>query len=204
MATRRCALLITLVLLSGCAAESPAPDDATTTTTTTTAGTTTPLLAPPVRDPVDATAFAEQPCTSLTEAQLSELGLGDAHDGDAENVDQAEDNCTYFDSDPATGLVVYVNYYPADDRGLSGRYLDTSSGNAVALWSPTEIDGHPAVAFRAKDYPWECHLDIGLSDTSIVNLVFNYFAGQGYNGQDTCAQAGTVGAAVLATIKSAG
>jgi hypothetical protein len=197
------AALITAAVLSGCDS-TPPEDDATSPgpTTTTTTTTSRTLAAPAVRDPLDASDFEAEPCTSLTAAQLTELSLGGAHDGNAGNADQAEDNCTYFDLDPATDLIVYVNYYPEVDDGLSGRYLE-HQGRQWDVWAPTEIDGYPAVAFRVKADRTACDLDIGLSDTSYVNVRLFYFAWKGYGGSDTCAQVRTVGEAVLATIKAA-
>ena len=197
------AALITAAALSGCES-TPPKDDTTSSAPTTTTTTTTPRApaAPAVRDPLDATDFEANPCASLTAAQLTELSLGGAHDGNAGNAGQAEDNCTYSDLDPATSLVVYVNYYPDVDDGLSGRYLE-HEGRQWDVWAPGEIDGYPAVAFRVKADPTACDLDIGLSDTSFVNVRLFYFGWKGYQGSDTCAQVRTVGAAVLATIKAA-
>lgn len=147
--------------LSGC--DSTPPKDDTTSSVPTTPTTTTTsrtLAAPAVRDPLDATDFEADPCSSLTAAQLTELSLGGAHDGNAGNADQAEDNCTYFDLDPATDLIVYVNYYPEVDDGLSGRYLE-HQGQQWDVWAPGEIDGYPAVAFRVKADRTACNLDIG-------------------------------------------
>lgn len=195
------AALITAAVLSGCDSTPPA-DGSTTTSAPTTTTTSRQLAAPAVRDPLDAKDFEANPCTSLTTAQLTELSLGDPEEGHADNVDQSEDNCTYSDLDPATALIVYVNYYPDSDDGLSGRYLE-HEGKQWDVWAPTEIDGYPAVAYRAKADPTACDLDIGLSDTSFVNVRLFYFGWKGYAGSDTCAQVRTVGSAVLATIKAA-
>jgi hypothetical protein len=196
------AVLITAAVLSGCDSTPPKDDTTSPAPTTTTTTTSRTLAAPAVRDPLDASDFEADPCTSLTAAQLTELSLGDPREGEAGNVNQSEDNCTYADLDPATALIVYVNYYPEVDDGLSGRYLE-HQGTQWDVWAPTEIDGYPAVAFRVKADPTECDLDIGLSDTSFVNVRLFYYAWKGYAGSDTCAQVRTVGAAVLATIKAA-
>lgn len=196
------AALTATALLTGCDAETRPPDGTTPPTTATTTTTTRTLAAPPVREPLDARDFMAKPCTSLTAAQLTELSLGEPEEGHAGNVDQSEDNCTYADLDPATALVVYVNYYPDVDDGLSGRYLE-HEGRQWDVWAPTEIDGYPAVFFRVKADPTSCSLDIGLSDTSFVNVKLFYYAWKGYAGSDTCAQVRAVGAAVLATIKAA-
>lgn len=194
------AVLITAAALSGCDSTPPTDDTPTATTTTTTTSRT--LAAPAVRDPLDATDFEKDPCSSLTPAQLTELNLGEAHEGKAGNADQSRDNCTYFDPDPATDLIVYVNYYPDIKDGLSGRYLE-HEGQQWDVWEPTEVDGYPAVSWRFKADRTACNIDIGLSDTSYVNVRLFYFGWKGYAGSDTCAQVRTVGEAVLATIKAA-
>jgi hypothetical protein len=203
MGRRRAAIaaLITATALSGCDS-TPPPDNTPSTTTTTTTTTSRVLAAPAVQDPLDASDFEKDPCTSLTAAQLTELNLGEAHEGKAGNADQSLDNCTYFDPDPAIDLIVYVNYYPDIEDGLSGRYLE-HEGQQWDVWAPTEVDGYPAVSWRFKADRTACNLDIGLSDTSYVNVRLFYFAWKGYAGSDTCAQVRTVGEAVLATIKAA-
>lgn len=198
------AALITAAVLSGC--DSTPPTDNTPPSTPTTAPTTTTtsrvLAAPAVQDPLDPADFEANPCTSLTAAQLTELSLGNPQDGDADHVNQSMDNCTYSDVDPATALIVYVNYYPDIDDGLSGRYLE-AKGREWDVWRPTEVDGYPAAFWRVKADRTECDLDIGLSDTSFVNVRLFYYGWKGYAGSDTCAQVLTVGEAVLATIKAA-
>lgn len=199
----RATLLIAAAVLTACDTATPPENDNTTTTAPPTTTTTSrQLAAPPVREPLGAKDFEANPCTSLTDAQLTELSLGGAHEGNAENADQAKDNCTYFGLDPASDLIVYVNYYPDIDDGLSGRYLERQ-GQDWDVWAPTEIDGFPVVAFRVKADRTACDLDIGLSDTSFVNVRLFYLLWKGYAGSDTCAQVRTVGEAVLATIKAA-
>lgn len=192
--------VLSTALLTSCT-DDPAPTLPSTTTTTTTAP-PTPRDSPPVRNPLDVRKFVADPCTSLTPEQLTELSLGDRRESTGDDADQSEDGCTYLDLDPATRLIVYVNYYPDVTDGLEYRYDQHQAGQWV-VWNPTEVDGYPAVAFRSKDDPTGCLVDVGLSDTDFFNIKYFYYAWVGYDGRDTCAAATNVAAAVLATVKAA-
>lgn len=200
-------IVLSLTLLAGCdseAAPSP-PSTSTTSPTVTTTTFTPPPGVPRVPNPLDGSAFEQDPCTSLTPAQRKQLGLDDGRLGTGGNPEESDDNCTYFDRDPATELLVYVNYYLDDDWvGLSSRYEEHTSGGQYPKWEPMQVDGYPAVAFHYNPgEPAECNLDVGISDTTVFNIKVLYYLWKGYHGQDTCAEAKTIASAVLATIKAA-
>ena len=155
-------------------------------------------------NPLDAKAFADKPCTSLTTTQLKPLGLRAGFEGHGEEYDQSNWNCTYLNkTDPWSEFHGSVNYYPNISTGLSSLYEEHADGD-WPQWTPTEIDGYPAVFYSDKDpvpSPYECRLDIGISDSSVVNIWVRNLGAEGP--QETCATATRIAPAVLATIKSA-
>ena len=153
--------------------QSPTSTTRSSPTTTTTNNPALPTHgAPRVTDPLDAKAFADKPCTSLTTTQLKSLGLRAGFEGHGEENEQSNWNCTHLGLDSPTGLAVFVNFYPDISNGLSHRYGQHADGE-WPQWRPTEIGGYPAVFYSEKDptpSPYECRIDIGISDSSFVNL----------------------------------
>jgi hypothetical protein len=183
--------VIGAALLVACDSETPpSPPSSTTPPPTTTANTTS--TAPRVRQPLDGAAFAAAACTSLTDAQRADLQLS----GGREDARTA--SCTYTDLDPATELDVQV-LYPGFG-GLAELYA--SHGDAVVdEWTPTEIDGYPAVHFLPRKAANVCDLGVGINDSTYFYV--RVIDQQVEAGRDTCGQATTIGAAVLTTIKAA-
>lgn len=201
------AVVLPLALLAACDSEATPPPPSTTSTsaspTTTTTTFTPPAGVPRVANPLDGSAFEQAPCTSLTPAQRKQLGLDDGRPGTGDNPDQSEDSCTYFDHDPATELIVYVNYYLEDVDGLSDRYKYQRNGS-YPRWEPTNVDGYPAVVFHSNiGEPADCNLDVGINDTTVFGVKVFYYRWKGWTGQDPCVQARSIASAVLATIKAA-
>lgn len=182
---------LTATALTAC--DSGPPEDTSsappaTPPATTSAPTTSAESAPRVRDPLDGSAFAAAPCTSLTAPQLTDLHLG------AGQADAAA-SCTY--ADPANQLEAQV-LFPASARGLDELYA--RRGHDTDDWTATEIDGYPAVRFRPRKAADVCDLAVGISDVAYVHV---RVVAPVDAGKDTCGQAMTVGAAVLATVKAA-
>lgn len=198
-------LVLSTALLAACGSEStppPPPPSMTSTVTTTTF--TPPPGIPRVTDPLDGSAFEQDPCSSLTPAQRKQLKLDDGGRGHGTNAEQSDDNCTYEDLDPETALIVYVNYYLDEDWvGLTSRY-DEHLGGQYPRWEPTTVDRYPAVIFHYNPAePADCNLDVGISDATVFNVKVFYYGWKGWTGQDPCVQARTIASAVLTTIKAA-
>jgi hypothetical protein len=178
------------------------PGTATTTTTTTTTAAPT-NGAPRVTNPLDAETFTDKPCTSLTATQLKKLGLRAGFEGEGRGFDQSDWHCAYPGLDPAIDMWVDVNYHPDIPNGLSYRYKEHADGQ-WPRWKPTEIDGYPAVFYNKTvpvSSPGLCNVDVGISDSSLVNLWVLYWGDT--RGLNACATATKVAQAILATIKAA-
>ncbi|GAB3442518.1 DUF3558 domain-containing protein [Actinophytocola sediminis] len=199
------AVVLSATLLAACDSEAspPPPTSTTSSPTVTTTTFTPPAGVPRVANPLDGSTFEQDPCTSLTPAQRTQFDLGDGRLGTGQNPEQSDDNCTYFDHDPKTELLVYVNYYPDDGTGLTHRYKQHHDGQWPE-WEPTDVNGYPAVGFHYNPAePSECNLDVGISDTTVFNIKVLYYQWKGLHGQDVCAEAKTIASAVLTTIKAA-
>ena len=213
MAARKALLTTTaaamIAFVVGCDGDTQTqpPTSTTRSSPSTTTTTSNPALpthgAPRVTDPLDAEAFADKPCTSLTTTQLKPLGLRAGYEGHGEDFDTSDWSCKHLGFGSARALSVSVNYYPDISTGLSSRYEEHADGE-WPQWKPTEVDGYPAVFYSEKEpkpSPYECRLDIGISDTSLINIWVLY---RSYNRlPDTCAVAAKAAQAVLSTIKSA-
>lgn len=199
------AAMLPLAFLAACDSEAAPPPPSSTSTSASPNTTTTftpPAGVPRVANPLDGSAFEQAPCTSLTSAQRKQLGLADERPGTGDNPDESDVSCTYEDLDPATRLIVYVNYYP-DMTGLSDRYKSHTDGH-YPRWEPTNVDSYPAVIFHGNiGEPADCNLDVGINDTTVFNIKVFYYRWEGWTGQDTCVQARSIASAVLATIKAA-
>jgi hypothetical protein len=108
----------------------------------------------------------------------------------------------YGDPHSATSLVAYVNYYPKITDGLEHVYADRPSAPSPT-WTPSTVDGYPAVVRAPKDDRTRCHVDVGVSDTAYFNVTYYYYDWNDWDGRDTCAAANAIAAAVLTTIKAA-
>jgi hypothetical protein len=195
--------VLSTALLSSCT-DDPEPTRPSTTTTSTTTTTTvaTPRDSPPVRDPLQANKFVADPCTSLTTTQLTELALGNGEKNRGDDAYESDTGCGYTAPGPKTSLTVYVNYYPEITNGLEHMYAG-HSGAPSRNWTPTTIDGYPAVVRAPTHDQTRCHVEVGISDTTYFNITYYFWNTDDWDGRDTCAAATSVAAAVLATIKAA-
>ncbi len=196
--------------LTACTSE-PMPPDRSTTTRTTTSSTTPPPYTPtdPARqppqvpDPLDDTEFVADPCSSLTPTQLTELQLVQMRENDGDSEYESEVGCGYVDSDPAIDLLIYVNYYPDVTTGLRHLYANhVPEPTPSPSWTPTTINGHPAVSTIVK-HKTTCQVYVGTSDTTLFEIAYYYYNGYDWDGRDTCAAATTIAAAVLTTMNNA-
>lgn len=180
---RAAAVLIPLALLAACTAEETGTPVRATPTT---ASHTPSFGAPSVPDPLDATAFATDPCASLTDAQRDELGVDHA----AERTVANGAKCDY--SGGMFASVLYSN----KESGLAYLY-GLNEADVLAHWEPTEVDGYPAVAYAARSRPEVCEVAVGLSDSMYVSV-----GRFDESGDDRCAMSKRLAGVVLSTIRA--
>ncbi|MGW5050465.1 DUF3558 domain-containing protein [Actinokineospora sp. NPDC004072] len=189
--------------LSACSESgTPTPGDgrATTTappsaeTTTTTAAGDDRFGAPHVENPLDAAKQLEDPCTSLTSAQLRTLGGFQEFSSDPEDTDPS---CLWKNEDLVT---IAVSYITANKNGLADLYRGQQQGQ-WAYWEPTTVSGYPGVFQHASDNRARgyCTISVGVTD----ELHFSATISRGDKAQ-ACDQIKDVAAAVVDTLKGGG
>lgn len=148
------------------------------------------VRAPKVDHPLDATAFAAQPCEGLTDSQRSDLGLDDARpyrEADGRS-------CRFRDVDDPQALVGV--FFSDRSSGLTFIYR-MNAGGAWTNWEPTRIDGYPAVGFGTSESPNTCSVAVGIAASRYFST-----AAKVDEGTDRCTTAKSMASAVLSTIKT--
>lgn len=177
----------------------PAPDDGNSSTSTSESQSTGPTTpgkseAPRVTTPLDGSAFAAAPCTSLTGAQLSDFGVNPP--GDLRGEDGVfPPGCGWH----GDGASISVGWLTDNENGLSDTYRRRELD---AYFIETTVDGYPAVFTDGTDGrpSGRCGIVVGVSDTLTFYAVEN---GGQLEGDAACSRAKQVAAATLATVKAA-
>jgi hypothetical protein len=151
--------------------------------------------APPVKQPIDASKYVTNPCSSLTYAQVTGIGGSEAgKPGD----NGSGPGCTWrvgsnFDTS------IRIAYLTATQTGLSNIYALNDTGEwKGGYFEPTEISGYPAafvsgIDIRAKG---DCTFAVGITDELMFTVIV-----QSRAGNDSCTAAKNVSSEVLKTIQ---
>ena len=155
--------------------------------------------APKVQNPLNTTAFHQQPCRVLTADQLPQLNL--EAPGEAGKGVGAPD-CTWRNR--STGASLGVQFELANSRGLSTVY---ERRQTFALWQEIpSIEGYPAVIAATRDTRKEigdCEVLVGVSDSlefSLQGVVSRAKRGQ----IDPCEPTQLAAKLMLQTLKKGG
>ncbi|OLT45475.1 hypothetical protein BJF85_18480 [Saccharomonospora sp. CUA-673] len=122
--------------------------------------------APRVPDPIDVAPLDENPCAVLSDAQVRDRNF---EPGEA-RVQQGTPECLYEYTDGSGSRVAFVQV-PDFTNGLDDVY---ARKDAVALFEPTQVAGHPAVITsnysddRDEGY---CDLQVGLADNYVMSVM---------------------------------
>lgn len=93
--------------------------------------------APAVTHPLDASAMVGDPCSSLSTADVTALGLSNAKSRPGAGS-FGRTGCTWAGD---SGGIVNINWVTADRNGLSDLYAKSST---IAYWQPTAVGSYPA------------------------------------------------------------
>jgi hypothetical protein len=154
----------------------PAP----TTRTSTSAGSGGNNEAPKVVQPLNAASLSSAPCSSLTAAQLSGIGLTNVRGShDASITGTAICGWT----DDTTGNGIGISWENDLGNGLSTIYSERAQ---QGYWQPTSVDGYPAVFADFADLRSKgtCVLNVGVSDK--LSFISQYTAAQSDIGTKSC------------------
>jgi hypothetical protein len=182
------------VLLAGCSAATtgaPAPTTGTSTPTATDSG-----GAPKVAKPLNAAGSVATPCSSLTQAQLTNLGLAAARGHDASITGVAI--CSWTDDTTGDGIGISWQTGPGD--GLATIYSERAQ---QGYWQPTTVDTYPAVFADIADLrsQGDCSLDVGVNDQ--LSFTSKYTSTRPEIGSKSCQLAQQAAADVIKNVGGA-
>ena len=172
------AILLASVLVAGCSdGEAGDPTPADTTNATTDSGSSSSSSngetdlpsdgAPAVTDPLDTTAFEQDPCQMLTDSQIEQAGLippGEPGEG------ATAASCAWRNR--TTNSSARVQFEVATHRGLSAAY-QANDNSEYDLWEELPgIAGYPAVIADIRDNraKGDCAIIVGTSDEVTFDL----------------------------------
>lgn len=164
----------------------------------TSAATGTANGAPKVATPLRTDGIAANPCSALTTAQMTELGV--APPGRSSTT-QAGPSCMWqAAANPSNSASIGV--MTANKNGLSDIYANHSDGK-YAYFEPVPVDGYPGVYAeqadeRAKGY---CSVWIGVTDQLAVGVSVILLSGA--NQAHPCDSANKIGTAMIEHLKGA-
>jgi hypothetical protein len=137
------------------------PDLASLSSAPESSGDASPRLASPVREPLDARGI--KACDLLTSSQLLELGL--KPETAKSRLTNVTDMCAWASTEPGNVASVELGVHPAIPA-LDGIYLNR---DAVAVFEPTEVAGHPAV-HTADTVGGACTIYTAIADYQVVGV----------------------------------
>ncbi|SFW54069.1 DUF3558 domain-containing protein [Amycolatopsis australiensis] len=155
--------------------------------------------APKVSSPLDPGKLKSDPCSVLSPAQRSTLGL---EDGTPRSTNAGTSCAWVYQGDETRSSRIDIAADPNTD-GLAGIYDLYAKGgkDQYEYWEPTDVSGYPAVYAATKDFraQGQCKLLVGVTDTQAVQ-VFTQI-GNGPGATDPCPYAQKAAEAMIQTLK---
>lgn len=192
-------LLAVVAATTGCATgtDNDAPPAAPPSPSPTTIPTTN---VPSVENPLDISGFLNDPCTSLTDEQITEY-LGSDVESEVGTEHSSGPACSWY-SGMRSNAQITVTYPRLTDEGLTAIYRNRDA-HAYFIETPP-VAGYPAVSYGGVDLRDEgdCLVTVGTSNSDYVNI--DVYLGKGSAGQlDPCDAAHEVATTVVGNIRSA-
>jgi hypothetical protein len=200
------ATLATAMLAAGCSSTSqgqPIPRDHPVSPSSTPSSTASPPpetpAAPTVENPLDASAYLDNPCTVLNAAQLANLGVVRPGIPETEGpiAEHIGPQCIWHAA-PEVNSSIDVGFITGDDHGLGALY---AARETQEYFEETTVQDYPAVFHSGVDLRvnGSCNISVGISNT----LSFRTSEDGGRTASDACARAKKVAEAVVTTLKGA-
>ncbi|MFF5985808.1 DUF3558 domain-containing protein [Prauserella flavalba] len=187
------AVLATATTLGACGGgeepeQSPAPSPS--------APSSSAQAAPPVSEPLDATALVSDPCAALSPADLSELGFAEGRQEAAAGAENA--TACVWEYAAESGNRVDLSVVTENENGLSAIYEQRSRND---YFEETEIAGYPAVHTATIDNRTDggCGLWVGVDEKTTIFVLTNFDYGPEVS--DPCPVADRVAEATIATLR---
>lgn len=126
--------------------------------------------APKVENPIDASAFEQNPCDALTAGQTSALNVQAA--GEPADTEFGK-GCIW--RNPETGGATGISFLSSVRRGLSIAYAEQDAGFYKYFKPIDDLEGFPAAIFDTRnDNPTsQCSITVGLADDLALQTLTN-------------------------------
>ncbi|GAB2979350.1 DUF3558 domain-containing protein [Amycolatopsis acidiphila] len=146
-------------------------------------------LAPSVANPLPTDAIVANPCSALSAAQVTQIGLTGS--GDLSHHDVGP-TCEWKSATSSLNSV-YIAPVTADKNGLSDVYATRQNDK---YFEPTTVSGYPAVYAGVSDRSdGDCSLWVGVTDQLTINVQAQI--GSGPNKSNPCPVAERVATAMV-------
>ncbi|MEV6872743.1 DUF3558 domain-containing protein [Amycolatopsis sp. NPDC051128] len=195
-----------LLALTACTTEKPgtaSPSDSRVPSQTQPSGTADAVPGaevPKVNSPIDITHFLQEPCDSLTAAQIEAL-LGAGVTPKTDLAAPAGPSCSVHPPSVTDASVVVI-FSTVDKRGLTSIYQ--AQGTKYPFFMPMDaIDSYPVVAYGIADdrkTHGSCQIAIGTSDQQTVDIAVTQ-SKQNVGKPDPCDAAHGVAISVLGNLR---
>jgi Protein of unknown function (DUF3558) len=160
--------------------------------------------APRVSNPLDATRFLTQPCTTLSQTQVSKFNISKPGESDTDSqIAKASGPGCSWKADGESARSYGMSFLTGNKKGLSDIYRGQKQFNQFAYFEETTVEGYPAVFADGTDGRAQgfCDIKVGISET----LAFRAGETGGVSrGPTSCDGAKQLAAAVIATLKGGG
>ncbi|SDC86375.1 Protein of unknown function [Actinokineospora iranica] len=158
--------------------------------------------APKVKNPVDVSKFANDPCASLPPERAQVL-VGTPTGKRTEHPTGA--GCRWFNNSPDTfnGSSIDVHFFSQTSKGLTAVYRANKRGEWAYFEPVADINGMPAVTYDKRDNRdiGMCGVDVGMSDTMSIGVITQQSLSK-RNRDQACQVAVMVAAEVVKTLKA--
>jgi hypothetical protein len=156
--------------------------------------------APPVTNPLDASAFQGDPCRMLTAAQSQELNVGSS----GQPYDEALGNGCIWQNSETRGRTK-IAFLDKDPHGLSSLYRANKAGKWAYFEELQPIEGYPAIIRDIVDHrpQGSCTVIVGVSDEIAFGTILE-LSQANVGKKDPCEVSAQVAGMALQTMKQGG
>lgn len=189
-------IILTVLAVAGCSKNAPVSPSVVTSTQSPPSSTVSKqVVAPQVKNPLDASKFIADPCLSLTQSQQQQF------EGTKSGMRSDSDNGVgcFWNFGANGSAITSVSFIPKVTDGLTHTYQQNAANFFDhGYFVPVDVDGYPAAYNELIDRRsgGQCGLTVGVSDQSIFAVLI-----QGRPNTDGCKAAMNVAKAVLQTIR---
>lgn len=156
-------------------------------------------LAPPIPQPLDASAYLSRPCDLVTASQLAAAGAKTSGKPLVPRDQITGPGCNWDANDFDTGTDYSIDV-DVKTRGLDGLYRRRDN---FGVFQPTQVAGYPAVHAADIDTSakGQCQVLVGINDTMLI-AVFSHIGNHSPDYTHGCSHADAFAAAIISNLKA--